>query len=346
MKVCGLTREEDVAAAAEAGADLAGFVLAESPRRAEARFRPRDDALRRRLRRRAPRTSAPTSSSSTPRRTATGRATACSFATASAVAQVVDLPGSRRTTAPGARGRDRGRVLLAGGPRPRQRPRGHRRGRALGRRREPEPRGLAGDQGPRPACAPSWRRPDDVSSWRSRLLRGLRRPVRPGDARPALDELERGLERGQGRPGLPARARRAPGDLRRAPDPALPRRAARAGQAHLPQARGPLPHGRAQDQQRARPGARRPAAGQAAHRRRDRRRAARRRRGATVCARFGLECVVYMGSEDMERQTPNVERMHLLGAEVRPSSSAPGRSRRPRARRSATGSPTSRRRTT
>ena len=38
---------------------------------------------------------------------------------------------------------------------------------------------------------------------------------------------------------------------------------------------------------------------------------------ATVCARFGLECVVYMGSEDMRRQAPNVERMHLLGAEVR-----------------------------
>ena len=38
---------------------------------------------------------------------------------------------------------------------------------------------------------------------------------------------------------------------------------------------------------------------------------------ATVCARFGLECVVYMGAEDMERQRPNVERMHLLGAEVR-----------------------------
>jgi tryptophan synthase beta chain len=39
---------------------------------------------------------------------------------------------------------------------------------------------------------------------------------------------------------------------------------------------------------------------------------------ATVCARFGLDCVVYMGVEDMRRQAPNVERMALLGAEVRP----------------------------
>jgi tryptophan synthase beta chain len=38
---------------------------------------------------------------------------------------------------------------------------------------------------------------------------------------------------------------------------------------------------------------------------------------ATVCARFGFDCVVYMGSEDMRRQQPNVERMKLLGAEVR-----------------------------
>jgi tryptophan synthase beta chain len=38
---------------------------------------------------------------------------------------------------------------------------------------------------------------------------------------------------------------------------------------------------------------------------------------ATVGARFGLECVVYMGAEDMVRQKPNVERMGLLGAEVR-----------------------------
>src|SRR5216683_54081 len=39
---------------------------------------------------------------------------------------------------------------------------------------------------------------------------------------------------------------------------------------------------------------------------------------ATVCALLGLECVVYMGSEDVERQAPNVSRMGLLGAEVRP----------------------------
>ncbi|WP_394647226.1 tryptophan synthase subunit beta [uncultured Sphingomonas sp.] len=38
---------------------------------------------------------------------------------------------------------------------------------------------------------------------------------------------------------------------------------------------------------------------------------------ATVCARFGLPCVIYMGAKDVERQQPNVFRMKLLGAEVR-----------------------------
>ena len=42
---------------------------------------------------------------------------------------------------------------------------------------------------------------------------------------------------------------------------------------------------------------------------------------ATVCAKFGLQCVVYMGEVDIERQKPNVFRMKLLGAEVRPVSS-------------------------
>jgi tryptophan synthase beta chain len=39
---------------------------------------------------------------------------------------------------------------------------------------------------------------------------------------------------------------------------------------------------------------------------------------ATACARFGLECIVYMGAVDVERQKPNVFRMHMLGAKVVP----------------------------
>ena len=42
---------------------------------------------------------------------------------------------------------------------------------------------------------------------------------------------------------------------------------------------------------------------------------------ATICARFGLQCVVYMGEEDMRRQALNVFRMRLMGAEVRPVTS-------------------------
>ena len=42
---------------------------------------------------------------------------------------------------------------------------------------------------------------------------------------------------------------------------------------------------------------------------------------ATACARFGLECVVYMGTEDIRRQQPNVHNMRMLGAEVRGVSS-------------------------
>ncbi len=45
---------------------------------------------------------------------------------------------------------------------------------------------------------------------------------------------------------------------------------------------------------------------------------------ATVCAKFGLKCVVYMGAHDVERQSPNVFRMKLLGAEVVPVTSGRG----------------------
>jgi tryptophan synthase beta chain len=42
---------------------------------------------------------------------------------------------------------------------------------------------------------------------------------------------------------------------------------------------------------------------------------------ATVCALMGLQCIVYMGVKDMQRQAPNVARMNMLGAEVRPATS-------------------------
>ncbi|MBP7003691.1 tryptophan synthase subunit beta [Amaricoccus sp.] len=45
---------------------------------------------------------------------------------------------------------------------------------------------------------------------------------------------------------------------------------------------------------------------------------------ATVCAKFGLKCVVFMGATDVERQKPNVFRMRLLGAEVRPVTAGRG----------------------
>ena len=57
---------------------------------------------------------------------------------------------------------------------------------------------------------------------------------------------------------------------------------------------------------------------------------------ATICARYGMECVVYMGSEDVKRQSPNVYRMHLLGAKVVPvevgQQDAEGRAQRGAAR--------------
>ena len=45
---------------------------------------------------------------------------------------------------------------------------------------------------------------------------------------------------------------------------------------------------------------------------------------ATVCARFGLPCFIYMGAKDIERQQPNVFRMRLLGAEIIPVTSGAG----------------------
>ena len=112
-------------------------------------------------------------------------------------------------------------------------------------------------------------------------LRPLRRPVRPRDA-------DAGAGRARGRPG--SQARDDPGfraeldallrDYVGRPTPLYlaARLSERRRPPDLPQARGPQPHRRAQDQQRARPGAAGQADGQGADHRRDRRRPARRRR--------------------------------------------------------------------
>ena len=142
----------------------------------------------------------------------------------------------------------------------------------------------------------------------------------PETLMPALAELEAAWVDGARRPRLPRRARRAAARLRRPPVAAVPRRAAQRGRRprDLPQARGPQPHRRAQDQQRARPGAAGQADGQAADHRRDRRRPARRRH-----ARPRARCSTSSASSTWAPRTcaarqPNVERMGLLGARVEP----------------------------
>jgi len=158
---------------------------------------------------------------------------------------------------------------------------------------------------------------------------------------PALEELEQGWREALAEPTFSAELDELARSYGGRPTAADACRALRAGQAPLPQARGP-----------ASTPARTSSTtlfGQAVLARRlgKRRIVAETGAGqhgvatATVCARFGLDCVVYMGAEDMRRQAPNVERMGLLGAEVRPVEFGTKRSRRRRVRRFATGSRTS-----
>ena len=110
----------------------------------------------------------------------------------------------------------------------------------------------------------------------------LRGPLRAGDADAGARRARGGVARGARRSRLPRAARRAARATyvgRPTPLYEAERLSERVGSRGVPQARGPAPHRRAQDQQRARPGAAGPADGQAAGDRRDRRRAARRRDG-------------------------------------------------------------------
>ena len=139
----------------------------------------------------------------------------------------------------------------------------------------------------------------------------------------ALDELERAYEEAKTDAAFQAELSSLLKDYAGRPTPLYFRQAAdgTTGRSKdLLEARRPAAHGRAQDQQRARPGL-------LAKRMGKKRVIAETGAGqhgvatATVCALLGLECVVYMGDVDMERQDLNVKRMRLLGAEVRGVSS-------------------------
>ena len=180
VKVCGLTREEDVAAAVEAGADLAGFILAkESPRRAAEVLPVPETVL--------------SSRSTWARRGRAGRSRPALRAREGSPQPRRSPPARRRGSGAGrrsplARGRpdasrarpgDGGRVMLAGGLGAGERPACHRRGASLGGRREPPASRPRRGSRTTSACAPTWPRRDD--RW---AVRPVRRPLRSGDARP------------------------------------------------------------------------------------------------------------------------------------------------------------------
>ena len=163
VKVCGLTREEDVAVAAEAGADLAGFILApESPRAADrGAAGPGRAARRRRLGRRGRRERRRRSTRCTSaQRAPSAVATPCSCATGEPVAKLLDLPwDARRPATTGtAPPRRQGRVVLAGRLAADNVARGDQAGAPVGGRRELAARGRAGNQGSRARCARTSRR--------------------------------------------------------------------------------------------------------------------------------------------------------------------------------------------
>ena len=154
--------------------------------------------------------------------------------------------------------------------------------------------------GARLGCPPHDR--SRIPARRARPFRPLRRHVRAGDADDAAArtgrrntrrrrqdpefqrELKFLLEEYAGRPTPLYFAERLTRATRRRED--------------LSEARGPAPHRRAQDQQRARPDPARAAHGQEAHHRRDRRGPARRGHGDGRGACSGSKCVVYMGAVD------------------------------------------------
>src|SRR4249919_876686 len=209
-------------------------------------------------------------------------------------------PGDRRPRRP------RGRPL------PGERGRGDRRSAAVGSRRELQPRGRARSEGSRARARVRGGRAMHQLTYGEYGGRFV-----PETLIPALDELEAGWTEAQGDPAFGAELDHLGRSYAGRPTPlTLAERFAPGKRIYLK--REDLLHTGAHKLNNA--------LGQAVLARRlgKHRIVAETGAGqhgvatATVCARFGLECVVYMGAEDMRRQRPNVERMGLLGAEVRP----------------------------
>ena len=271
-----------------------------------------DPRRQRRRHPRAPRPTGPTSTSSTAAARACWGGTGESFDW--------ELLRGHRSEVP---------AILAGGLQPGQRRRRDRGRAALRGRRRQRRRGRARAARTTPRWPPS-SRPPSVALRRDRPGDGMSAVEErfgpyggryvPETLIAALDELTAAWAEAREDAEFMARLDAAAARLHRPPDAALPGRAPlRAGRLPgLPEARGPRPHRRPQDQQR-RSARRCWPSGWASTRVIAETGAGQHGVAtATACALLGLECVVYMGTEDIRRQAPNVERMQLLGAEVAP----------------------------
>jgi tryptophan synthase beta chain len=332
-KVCGLTREEDVAAAAEAGADMAGFVMAESPRRIAAPLQVPDTMLSVAIFVGRPQEVGTDLVQLYEEESGHRSRDGVLLRSGGEVARVIDLPWGaedpdhwlRAATVPG-------RVVLAGRLDPDNvgaairvvRPwcvdasrglesapgiKDHGRIRAFvdAVRVAGAPEGFTGRTAPQS---------DSMRSGEGRFGRFGGRFV-PETLVPALDELERGWRAARDDPVFVWELAHLGRTYAGRPTPLyLAERLAPGRRIYLK--REDLLHTGAHKINNA--------LGQALLARRlgKSRIVAETGAGqhgvavATLCARFGFECVVYMGAEDMRRQRPNVDRMRLLGAEVCP----------------------------
>ena len=312
VKVCGLTRQEDVDAAVEAGADLLGFILVDrSPRRAPAVLDVPETALSVAVfvEEQQPAGADLVQLYPDDGGTVRGRE-AVLLREGEPVARVLDQPWDGHD--PGhwrAAAAAEGRIVLAGGLGPENVARRGRGGAPVGGRRGLVARALARRQGSRA---------------RARVRRGGARMTGFGEYGgryvpetliPALDELEQGWRDALADDAFHAELQHLATTYAGRPTPlTLAERFAPGKRIYLK--REDLLHTGAHKLNNA--------LGQAVLARRlgKHRIVAETGAGqhgvatATVCARFGLDCVVYMGEEDMRRQRPNVERMYLLGAEV------------------------------